>query len=57
MHLVVRWEKILIEHLYSLKCLNKSKGPAVHSLRAQADKKEYSNSMRHVSGEYRKFGY
>ena len=25
-----------------------SKGPAVHSLRAQADKKEYSNSMRHV---------
>ena len=28
--------------------LNMSKGPAVHSLRAQADKKEYSNSMRHV---------
>lgn len=28
--------------------LNTSKGPAVHSLRAQADKKEYSNSMRHV---------
>ena len=30
------------------KMLNMSKGPAVHSLRAQADKKEYSNSMRHV---------
>lgn len=28
--------------------LNKSKGPAVHSLRAQADKKEYSASMRRV---------
>lgn len=30
------------------KMLNKSKGPAVHSLRAQADKKEYSYSMRGV---------
>ena len=30
------------------KMLNTSKGPAVHSLRAQADKKEYRNSMRHV---------
>ena len=28
--------------------LNMSKGPAVHSLRAQADKKNYSNSMRRV---------
>ena len=28
--------------------LNLSKGPAVHSLRAQADKKEYSYSMRKV---------
>ena len=28
------------------KMLNKSKGPAVHSLRAQADKAEYSRSMR-----------
>ena len=28
------------------KMLNKSKGPAVHSLRAQADKSEYSLSMR-----------
>lgn len=30
------------------KMLNKSKGPAVHSLRAQADKQEYSKSMRKV---------
>lgn len=30
------------------KMLNMSKGPAVHSLRAQADKKNYSNSMRRV---------
>ena len=30
------------------KMLNKSKGPAVHSLRAQADKEDYSRSMRNV---------
>ena len=30
------------------KMLNKSKGPAVHSLRAQADKSDYSLSMRRV---------
>ncbi|MFP3155612.1 tRNA uridine-5-carboxymethylaminomethyl(34) synthesis enzyme MnmG [Lachnospiraceae bacterium ZAX-1] len=30
------------------KMLNKSKGPAVHSLRAQADKAEYSNRMRYI---------
>lgn len=30
------------------KMLNKSKGPAVHSLRAQADKAEYSKTMRQV---------
>lgn len=30
------------------KMLNKSKGPAVHSLRAQADKEEYSRRMRKV---------
>lgn len=30
------------------KMLNRSKGPAVHSLRAQADKQDYSNEMRRV---------
>lgn len=30
------------------KMLNKSKGPAVHSLRAQADKADYSRAMRNV---------
>ncbi len=30
------------------KMLNESKGPAVHSLRAQADKQDYSRSMRKV---------
>ncbi len=30
------------------KMLNTSKGPAVHSLRAQADKKDYSREMRRV---------
>ena len=30
------------------KMLNKSKGPAVHSLRAQADKEDYSRQMRHT---------
>nr|WP_027871220.1 tRNA uridine-5-carboxymethylaminomethyl(34) synthesis enzyme MnmG [[Eubacterium] cellulosolvens] len=30
------------------KMLNRSKGPAVHSLRAQADKREYSQRMRDV---------
>jgi len=30
------------------KMLNVSKGPAVHSLRAQADKKDYSQSMRKI---------
>jgi len=28
--------------------LNTSKGPAVHSLRAQADKKQYSGRMKHI---------
>lgn len=30
------------------KMLNSSKGPAVHSLRAQADKREYSQEMRNT---------
>ena len=30
------------------KMLNESKGPAVHSLRAQADKNDYSREMRYI---------
>ncbi|SFQ22101.1 tRNA uridine 5-carboxymethylaminomethyl modification enzyme [Lachnospiraceae bacterium XBB1006] len=38
---------INIDHTFiQSKMLNKSKGPAVHSLRAQADKNAYSNRMR-----------
>ena len=38
---------INIDHTFiQSKMLNKSKGPAVHSLRAQADKNEYSKRMR-----------
>lgn len=38
-----------IDHTFiQSKMLNKSKGPAVHSLRAQADKSEYSRRMRKV---------
>ncbi len=36
------------------KMLNQSKGPAVHSLRAQADKQAYSTEMRKTSGKHRK---
>lgn len=38
-----------IDHTFTQsKMLNLSKGPAVHSLRAQADKKRYSERMKHV---------
>ena len=38
---------IAIDHTFiQSKMLNQSKGPAVHSLRAQADKAEYSRFMR-----------
>ncbi len=40
---------INIDHTFiQSKMLNKSKGPAVHSLRAQADKIAYTNRMRQV---------
>ena len=40
---------INIDHTFiQSKMLNKSKGPAVHSLRAQADKSDYSARMRQV---------
>ena len=34
------------------KMLNRSKGPAVHSLRAQADKQDYTREMRKNPGKY-----
>ncbi len=40
--------KIIDQTFIQSKMLNVSKGPAVHSLRAQADKAEYSRAMRKV---------
>ena len=40
--------KVIDKTFIQSKMLNCSKGPAVHSLRAQADKKNYSNTMRQV---------
>ena len=40
--------KVIDRTFIQSKMLNKSKGPAVHSLRAQADKDEYSKEMRKV---------
>ena len=40
--------KVIDRTFIQSKMLNKSKGPAVHSLRAQADKAHYSAAMRNV---------
>lgn len=40
--------KVIDKTFIQSKMLNASKGPAVHSLRAQADKAEYSRAMRKV---------
>ncbi len=40
--------KVIDRTFIQSKMLNQSKGPAVHSLRAQADKAEYSREMRKV---------
>ena len=40
--------KVIDKTYIQSKMLNLSKGPAVHSLRAQADKMEYTNTMRQV---------
>ena len=40
--------KVIDRTFIQSKMLNKSKGPAVHSLRAQADKANYSRTMRRV---------
>ncbi len=46
MHSVERWDKNIDKTFIQSKMLNRSKGPAVHSLRAQADKAAYSMEMR-----------
>ena len=43
--------KVIDQTFIQSKMLNKSKGPAVHSLRAQADKADYSRAMRQVLEE------
>ncbi len=40
--------KVIDKTFIQSKMLNRSKGPAVHSLRAQADRAEYSRAMRKV---------
>ena len=40
--------KVIDQTFIQSKMLNKSQGPAVHSLRAQADKANYSKTMRMV---------
>ena len=40
--------KVIDRTFIQSKMLNQSKGPAVHSLRAQADKADYSRAMRQV---------
>ena len=43
--------KVIDRTFIQSKMLNKSKGPAVHSLRAQADKADYSRAMRQILEE------
>ena len=40
--------KVIDKTMIQVKMLNTSKGPAVHSLRAQADRKKYQAEMKHV---------
>ena len=40
--------KIIDKTFIQSKMLNRSKGPAVHSLRAQADKNDYKDKMRKI---------
>ena len=46
--------KVIDRTFIQSKMLNKSKGPAVHSLRAQADKALYSRTMRQVLEDEKK---
>lgn len=40
--------RVIDQTFIQSKMLNRSKGPAVHSLRAQADKEQYTRKMRHI---------
>ena len=40
--------KVIDKTMIQIKMLNTSKGPAVHSLRAQADRKKYQMEMKHI---------
>ena len=40
--------KVIDKTMIQVKMLNTSKGPAVHSLRAQADRKKYQMEMKHI---------
>ena len=40
--------KVIDKTMIQVKMLNTSKGPAVHSLRAQADRKKYQAEMKHI---------
>lgn len=49
--------KVIDQTFIQSKMLNESKGPAVHSLRAQADKQAYSRLYEKRSGEYGSFDH
>ncbi len=51
MHFGGEMGKVIDRTFIQSKMLNSSKGPAVHSLRAQADKANYSRTMRQVLQE------
>ncbi len=43
-----KWVKNIDKTYTQLRMLNTSKGPAVYSLRAQADRKKYQMEMKHT---------
>ena len=46
-HSAVKWERLPMNVFCSPECLTGGKGPAVHSLRAQIDRRKYSSVMKH----------
>lgn len=45
-HSAAKWQRRLTRHAYSTACSTAAKGPAVHSLRAQADRRRYQEVMK-----------